>query len=173
MSDLTTGQVIKKSQCRVDQQDEPEHIVHLNDISETEHAENMRLVDDQSGAQQDQDGAGLQPMPEPFVTVVHVDRPGGSRLAGMPQSTPALEVVPRQGMSGNAQRNSEEHQQAKLIHQIEAMQPYDVEAAGTAVGNVGNTAIFPADNLPAQIEPDISIGSVIVVRELSTRLEIG
>ncbi len=77
------GDVIEEREHRIDHQDDGQHIVDGHHATEGEDAEDLRSVDDQAGEQQEDDGDGLQPVPEAAIGLVHVNRLGLHRTLGL------------------------------------------------------------------------------------------
>ncbi len=140
---------VEQGKRRVDQQDEPQDVVYLHDVGEAEHSENMRLVNDQAGEDQHQDGAGLQPVPKPFICIVHVDSPG--RL--MSVRMPAVADKPANRMDRDAEGNTQEHQQAEDIYPVQAVKPDDVITRGMVVGLEDGSSLWPGDDCLRSIPP--------------------
>ena len=73
LADLTADQVVEQRERGVDHQQGSQDVVQHHHVAEAEDAKHVRAVDDQAGEQQQDDGEGLQPVPEALVHGVHVD----------------------------------------------------------------------------------------------------
>ena len=117
LADLAAGEVVEGREDGVGQQDEGQHVVHGHGPAEVGPAQGVRPVDHDAGGHEQQDGEGLEPVPEAFVHGVHVDLAHGHIVVVVVGMAGRL-VDPQAAVEHHAAQGPQEHEPAQDVHPV-------------------------------------------------------
>ncbi len=109
--------------------------MHLYHVGKAEDAEQVGLVDNQPGEEQQQNGRRLHPVPQPLVNVVHIDLTDLFRARfGRPAGPPPRRQEAQPAMRRHAQRHANDHQRAQDVDDARSVVAQHVQPGGGCAG---------------------------------------
>ena len=138
--------MVKEGQRGVNHQNGGQDVVQLDHVAEAEDTKHIRLMDNQSGENEQKDHGRLQPMPEPLIKIIHVDP---LRRASVIVCSPIApgDDNPRPAMQEDTGHNRQEDTRPRPTDPTDRTVPQNVQLGRARLGLEGKTAVGRQDQL--------------------------